>query len=52
MEDYVAAKRNIFAHQKEGDYAVYLFTDKYAIDSMNYSIGTHVPYSVRPGSGY
>ena len=50
MEDYVAAKRNIFAHQKENDFAIYLFTNPYTLDSMNYSIGTHVPYLVRPGA--
>ncbi len=50
MEDYVAAKRNIFAHQTQADIAVYYPNDTYSTANVAASPGTHIPYAQAPGA--
>jgi UDP-N-acetylmuramoylalanine--D-glutamate ligase len=50
MTDYVAAKANIFRHQKPNDVAVYFSANKYSKEIANLSQGKKVPYFAAPGA--
>lgn len=50
LEEYVAAKGNIFAHQVPGDMAVYHAHNKYASKLAHLSTGRRVPYLEAPGA--
>ncbi len=50
MDDYVEAKRNIFAHQTEEDFAVYYPANKFSRDNVQASAGKHIPYTEAPGA--
>jgi UDP-N-acetylmuramoylalanine--D-glutamate ligase len=50
MDDYVTAKRNIFAHQTKNDIAVYNPDDSYSRTNVEASAGTHIPYGREPGA--
>lgn len=50
MEDYVAAKRNIFAHQSSDDVAIFYPKNQYSATNAEASAGTHIPYGEAPGA--
>lgn len=50
MEDYVSSKRNIFAHQSEGDIAIYYPENEYSTENVNSSKGTHIAYFSEEGA--
>lgn len=50
MEDYVDAKRNIFAHQKPNDIAIFDMQNEYSVKNVEASQGIHIPYMQPPGA--
>lgn len=50
MEDYVAAKQNIFAHQTNDDVAIYLPTNTYSSSAAERSSGTKIAYTTKDGA--
>ncbi|HSX02084.1 MAG TPA: UDP-N-acetylmuramoyl-L-alanine--D-glutamate ligase [Candidatus Saccharimonadia bacterium] len=50
MAEYVAAKGNIFAHQRADDLAVYKAGDARAIELAKLSAGQRLPYGAEPGA--
>lgn len=50
MDEYVAAKANIFRWQKPDDIAIYLPTNRYSQEIAGYSHGVKVPYFAPPGA--
>lgn len=50
MEDYLAAKANIFKHQKPEDIAIYFAPDENSKALASYSSGKKIPYFEKPGA--
>jgi UDP-N-acetylmuramoylalanine--D-glutamate ligase len=50
MDDYVNAKRNIFANQSQQDIAVYLDSNNYSSSNAMASAGKRIPYTKAPGA--
>ncbi len=50
LDEYVAAKANIFKHQKPDDIAIYYDKNKYSKEVAAYSPGKKVPYYAQPGA--
>ncbi len=50
IEDYVSAKRNIFAHQQADDIAIYYPENANSNDNVSASVGVHIPYTQEPGA--
>lgn len=50
MEEYVAAKRQLFAHQTAQDIAIYYADDAYSQQIVSTSKGNRVPYYAMPGA--
>ncbi len=50
VEDYVSAKRNIFAHQTPGDIAIYYNGNQYSVELAKSSAGAKIPYYQKPGA--
>jgi UDP-N-acetylmuramoylalanine--D-glutamate ligase len=46
----VQAKRNIFAHQTESDFAIYYPKNQFSSGNVQYSVGTKIPYTESPGA--
>jgi UDP-N-acetylmuramoylalanine--D-glutamate ligase len=50
MEEYVAAKQQLFAHQVVSDTAIYYAANPVSVDVASASVGTHIPYYEKPGA--
>jgi len=50
MDDYIAAKANLFAHQTKDDIAVYLAGNQYSEQIAGESPGKKIPYFANPGA--
>lgn len=50
MKEYVAAKANLFAHQRIIDTAIYLAGDKWSEKIASYSPGRLLSFNMRPGT--
>jgi len=50
MEDYVGAKRNIFAHQSSNDIAIYMDANQYSKENALASPGKKIPFFTPPGA--
>ncbi len=50
MDEYVAAKRKLFAHQRPEDLAVYHPTNQYTLRLVQDTPARKVPYTQRPGA--
>jgi UDP-N-acetylmuramoylalanine--D-glutamate ligase len=50
MDDYVEAKRQIFASQTEKDIAIYNPKNEFSSENVKFSRGNRIPYLVSPGA--
>ncbi len=50
MREYVAAKGNLFWHQRPGDLAIYNPNNDYSTQIAQLSPGEHIPYMKAPGA--
>lgn len=50
MEEYIEAKSNLFAHQKEYDIAIYFAGNQYSKEIASKSKGVKIPYFEKPGA--
>lgn len=50
MHEYVSAKQQLFAHQAEGDIAVYCADNQYSLAIAKASPGLVIPYMADPGA--
>ncbi|MBX4190775.1 UDP-N-acetylmuramoyl-L-alanine--D-glutamate ligase [Candidatus Saccharibacteria bacterium] len=50
MEDYMAAKSNLFRHQKTDDIAIYFANNQYSTRVAGNSPGVKIPYFAAPGA--
>lgn len=50
MEEYIAAKQQLFIHQTESDLAIYFADNDYSLSVADASSGTLIPYFHKPGA--
>lgn len=50
MDEYIAAKTNLFAHQKKDDIAIYFAGNEYSQQIAGSSPGIKIPYFAKPGA--
>src|SRR3990167_2062283 len=50
MDEYIAAKTNLFAHQKKDDIAIYFADNEYSQQIAGASPGIKIPYFASPGA--
>ncbi len=50
MEEYIAAKQQLFIHQEQDDIAVYYPKNEVSVSIADASLGTQIPYFEAPGA--
>src|SRR3989344_273228 len=50
MDEYIAAKTNLFAHQKKDDIAIYFAGNQHSQQIVGSSSGIKIPYFTKPGA--
>ena len=50
MDEYIAAKTNLFAHQKKDDIAIYFAGNQHSQQIAGSSSGIKIPYFAKPGA--
>jgi UDP-N-acetylmuramoylalanine--D-glutamate ligase len=50
IEEYIAAKQQLFIHQSESDVAIYYPANENSVSIADASIGRQIPYSEQPGA--
>jgi UDP-N-acetylmuramoylalanine--D-glutamate ligase len=50
VEEYIAAKQQLFIHQSETDIAIYYAANENSVSIADASVGQQIPYSEQPGA--